>query len=403
MRHTSEQGIQHVTAPPAFTRATTTGPRLPSESALRVLHLVPTFTGGGAERQLGYLAAAMAEVGVDVHVAYLREGPNLKLLNDTSVTLHQLQAGGSHDFRLPWMIHRLVRRIGPDVVQSWLPQMDVLGGLVALLNSIPWVLSERSASLAYQSGWKIRLRKIIGRRATAIVANSAAGLDYWQDASVNTLCRTIRNIVPLQDIASSAFSARERSELALDSARLLVGAGRLHPEKNWRVLIEALDIVLKSLPDVQAIIFGEGTLRDALLEQIARSPFANRIHLEGYTDNLWKWFKVASCYVSVSLFEGNPNVLLEALACELPVVVSDIPAHREVLSEVAAEFVPPHSAAAVARAILRVLGDPDANARRKPGIFGLMEGRSASSIAAEYIALYREISRRRNQNTAQLQ
>lgn len=382
-----------MTATPEDSNLAATNVQAASRHHSRVLHLVPSFTGGGAERQVGYLAKALADLGLDVHVGYLHGGPNLAFLKNTRVTLHRLEVGGNHDVRLPWIIHRLIRKIRPDVVQTWIQQMDVLGGLAARFDSVPWVLSERSSAAAYQTGWKSRLRKIIGRGATAIVANSRVGLDYWQDASTRTLRRTIRNILPLDAIAASSFSAQERSEIAIGGARLVIGAGRLHPEKNWPVLIEALNDVLAKRPDVHAVIFGEGALRDSLLRLISRSPHANRIHLKGYTHDLWKWLKLASCYVSVSPFEGSPNVLLEAIACELPLVVSDIPGHREVLSETAAEFVPSQSAAAVANAIGRVLDDGENMARRAHDTFQVVQQWSPAAIAGEYAALYREIAR----------
>lgn len=372
---------------------TTTGHEIRSGEKLRVLHLVPTFTGGGAERQLAYLARELAELGLDIHVGYLRDGPNLKLLEGTSVTLHRLPVSGSHDLRLPWLLRRLLRDVKPHVVQTWLPQMDVLGGLLARLAAIAWVLSERSASAAYLSGWKIRARKIIGRRATAIVANSSEGLEYWRDASSSTIRRTIRNIVPLEAIADSAFAPQERFERLPAGARLIVAAGRLQAEKNWEVFIDALNIALGTLPDVHAVIFGDGTLRHSLQERIARSPFANRIRLNGYTDDLWKWLNLASCYVSVSHFEGSPNVVLEALACQLPIVVSDIPAHRELLSESSAEFVSPHSAEAVASAVIKVFNDDETMTRRAHDSLRVVRQWSGGAIASAYVDLYLEISR----------
>jgi glycosyltransferase involved in cell wall biosynthesis len=372
-------------------QTTATGSPTSSDRRLRVVHLVPTFTGGGAERQLVYLSRALAELRVDVHIGYLRDGPNLKLLAGSGVTVHRLEAEGSHDLRLPWTIYRLLKRLDPDVVQTWLPQMDVLGGIAARLASIPWILSERSAASAYPSGWKSRARRFIGRGASAIVANSAIGLEYWRHAAGRTLRRTIRNIVPLDAIAAAEFTPSEREALTHRAAPLIVAAGRLQAEKNWGVFIDALDLALGSLRGAQAIIFGDGTFRQELERQVAGTRFADRIRLEPYTEHLWKWLKVADCYVSVSRFEGSPNVVLEALACGVPLVVSDIPAHREILPGPGAELVAPDSAQDVANALIRILGEGPVSRRGAPAF---LRDWGAECIAGQYATLYRELSRR---------
>jgi glycosyltransferase involved in cell wall biosynthesis len=381
-------GARHTVmeSPPAGGR---TAPSRP----LRVLHLVPSFVGGGSERQVCYLATALANRGLEVHVGYVHGGPNLERLRGTDVRLHRLDASGNHDPRLVLTIARLIRSTEPDVVQTWLLQMDVLGGIAARASGVPWVLSERTSPAAYTGHWKYRLRKALGRGASAIVANSVVGLDYWNGPSEAARRLTIRNIVPLDAIDAASPAAGDPADVLRNVGQLIVSAGRFEAEKNWLLLIQALKLTLSRRADVHAVIFGEGSLRDAMLRAASGPECPGRIHIRSYTSDLWTWLKRASVYVSVSHFEGSPNVLLEAVACRRPVVASDIPGHRELLSEAEADFVPTNSAAAVADAIERNLTDSQAVAARVRQASERVQQWSPAGIAAQYDALYREVAR----------
>jgi len=147
---------------------------------MKILHLIASFGSGGAERQLSLLAPAMVEAGLDVHVAYCADGPNLNPLLHSGVQLHKLPSKGNYNPLLALEIYRLIRKLRPDVVQTWLLQMDVFGGIAALLNGVPFITSERASAPAYPAGWKTRLRVLLGQRATCVIANSNGGLDYWR-------------------------------------------------------------------------------------------------------------------------------------------------------------------------------------------------------------------------------
>jgi glycosyltransferase involved in cell wall biosynthesis len=88
--------------------------------------------------------------------------------------------------------------------------------------------------------------------------------------------------------------------------------------------------------------------------------------------------------------EGNPNTVLEAMACGCPLVVSDIPEHREFLDDDCARFAKPDSAHEIARAILCVFAEPDATARRVQAARARVASRdSIPDMARRYERVYR--------------
>jgi glycosyltransferase involved in cell wall biosynthesis len=140
-----------------------------------------------------------------------------------------------------------------------------------------------------------------------------------------------------------------------------------------------------------AVLFGEGPLTTKLAEKISGSRSPSRFILGGYRSDLAQWMRRAAVFVSPSLFEGNPNSVLEAMAIGCPLVVSDIPEHREVLNEHSALFCSVHSTLQIASQIGEVLADPQSAARRAAMAKTLVKELSIASAADQYANLYRSI------------
>ena len=93
-------------------------------------------------------------------------------------------------------IVKTIQDVKPHIVHTWLTQMDVLGGLAAILTRTPFILSEQSSSKAYVGTWKDRLRLLIGKKSFAIIANSRSGKEYWQKVGGINRIEVIRNGIP---------------------------------------------------------------------------------------------------------------------------------------------------------------------------------------------------------------
>src|SRR5262245_27108466 len=137
---------------------------------MKVLHCIPSMAGGGAERQLAYLARGLSSRGVETHVALSRRGENYERLLRSGARIHELQISNNHSPGLVWSLNQLVQTIRPAVIQTWLTQMDIVAGAVALWNRVPWILTERNSAQRYSRGVKDRLRLWLGRRTSALVA-----------------------------------------------------------------------------------------------------------------------------------------------------------------------------------------------------------------------------------------
>jgi glycosyltransferase involved in cell wall biosynthesis len=353
---------------------------------IKVLHLIHGFGGGGAERQLSYLAPALGSLDLEVHVGFVSTGLNSKRLQGAECEMHQLSASSNHDPRLALSVFKLIRRLRPTFVQTWLPQMDLLGGTAALALGIPHILSERSSELAYSANIKSKTRRMIGRRAAAIVSNSKQGIDYWQFVPDTVSKTIIPNGLPTAELEKFR---RERDASACDTncQQSMLFIGRFTDAKNVLTVVDAMIEVARRRENISGYLFGEGLRERQMVEMIARAGFEDRIQILGYSEDVWQQLVDASVLVSLSAYEGQPNAVLEAATIGCPMVLSRIPAHQEVLNGDGAIFVGANKNEA-ATAILNAISDRGSTLQRIHAARKSVAKMSIEESARRYQALY---------------
>jgi glycosyltransferase involved in cell wall biosynthesis len=343
--------------------------------------------GGGAQLQVALIAKEQVQAGHRVDVGILARGVAFRRLENSGATIHIIKSRGAYDPLVVVAAMKLVSIVQPDVVHTWLTRMDVVGGIVTLLCRRPWILSERASAPYYSPLLKNWVRSRLASRANAIVSNSAAGDSYWKAAVGDRVRRHIvPNAVPIDDIDRASGTAW----IPQVSGTLVLFAGRFAEQKNVFTLISALHAVMDR-SDAVAMLCGEGPLKAAVELAIEQHALKDRVYVAGYQENLWSLMKRASVFVSVSLFEGHPNTVLEAMACRCPLVVSDIPEHREFLTAQHAWIVNPHEPARIAEAICEALTERAEAERRATAARARVEQYSVSVAGRRYDDVYRAV------------
>ena len=105
----------------------------------------------------------------------------------------------------------------------------------------------------------------------------------------------------------------------------IVTCGRLQPQKNHILLIDAFALIAESFPEVSLHIYGNGFMKDEIQQYIEKKELAQRVILEGPTADVPSVLKNAGMFVLSSDYEGMPNALMEALAAGVPSVSTDCP------------------------------------------------------------------------------
>jgi len=362
---------------------------------VRILHCIATMLGGGAERQLCYLAKSLVARGHDVHVALQRGGPNLPRLEASGATLHWIpDVPSALHPRAVAALFRVAQATRCEVVHTWLPRMDVMGALVAHALRRPWVRAERTYCIYTTDAFTHRAFRALVGRADVMVANSEHARDSWKGWVPEQLpLEVVGNALPLDEIDAAA--AASRTSLGVpDGAPLVVLGGRFSPEKGTEAFGQALVKLLVDRPDAWALAAGEGPTLGAFRATVDSAGVGARVLTPGYRSDLWRVMKSATVFVNPSRFEGRPNAVMEAIACRAPVLVSDITSHHEILADDAALWCAVDDVASMHTGLLAALDDPAAATARATRAATVLPQWGAAAMATSYETIYRGVLRR---------
>ncbi|WP_395397215.1 glycosyltransferase [Novosphingobium sp. BL-8A] len=303
-----------------------TAPTMSPRSQLRVLFVINSLAGGGAERVFTTLVRELdgPASGFAITVALLDEEAEEAYSLPEAVPVMRLDTGGGM-FRSVTQLRRLVGRLRPDVTVSFLSRANVAAIVAMRRTGGPAVISERVNTTAHlKSGRFGFLSRLLIRgtypaasRIVAVSEGVARTLESDFSVEPERIC-VIYNPV---DIDRIRMLAAHKPEIGV-SAQDFVTMGRLVPNKNTAMAIRAL---AASRPDGRLIVLGEGPLRDELVALAASLGLADRVRLAGFVANPYAVLARAGAYLLTSNAEGFPNAMLEAMACGLPVIATDCP------------------------------------------------------------------------------
>ena len=142
-----------------------------------------------------------------------------------------------------------------------------------------------------------------------------------------------------------------------------------------------------------AVLCGDGPQRPELETLKNKLGLGACVQFAGHLPaaSVWALMKKASVFVSLSAYEGCPNSVIEAMACGCPLVLSDIPAHREILDESLTLFVDPINVRVVAAAISQALNDQNASKSRAFIAKQKSKRWSVEKAARDYEKVYKEV------------
>lgn len=361
---------------------------MPTESPRedpRVLICIPTLGSGGAERQVRLLVPRLVERGIRISLFGRLTPADEARLAAAGAACFPIASAGNHNPLLAIELARAARTSEAQIIHTWLTQMDVLGGAVALATRRRWILSERTSRAAYGGGAKDKARAWLGRYADVVVANSASGLAVWPD---HPAAIVIDNGIDLKGIRNAPATVADGGTGIADRT-VIVSVARLVPGKRIDRLLHAISRLRRDIPDILLVLIGEGPEERALKRLAAALGIDGHVLFAGFRPDVWSWIKAGRVFLSASLFEGRPNAVLEAGVAGTPQVLSDIDMHRAAVGDGGALFVDPEDADALASAVLSLVASPKMGARIAAAARDALRDFSAERSADLYACLYR--------------
>lgn len=313
-------------------------PRVRAAASKLVCHIITGLDAGGAERMLTRLVSAGGQGNVrHTVVSLMDEGVFGKDIRAQGVPLHVM---GMHKrfpspiafFRLVW----LLRSKNPDVLMTWLYHADLLGffaGSLSGIKRIYWNLrcSDMTQSNGSILNWMLmRLLVHLSPYPLGVVANSEAGKLHHQKLGYSPKAwYLLPNGVNL-DVFHPRPEAGQalRTELSLPQDAILVGnVARFHPMKDHTTLLDAAVEVAKVNANVHFILIGKDVSLDTpfISKRIQCEELSGRVHALGARSNIHEILPGLDLLISSSAYgEGAPNVIIEAMACGVPCITSDV-------------------------------------------------------------------------------
>lgn len=331
--------------------------------------------GGGAEKQIVEIANGLHEKGfaVSVLVFETKSEKNIRT-KDLNPEIEIIHAGSPYLW--PFML-RAVREIfrtnsmwKPDALYSRIwntkPAAAIAGKLLgikvvlgeavspgnSLVDDLPlrWRIWPKSFALFY--------RKKIYDLADAVVAVSEGAARETGEFFRLDKVVAIQNGIDVDDIKEKSRTPDTvPHEYFRDGCPVLVATGRLARQKGFEYLLEAFSILSEEL-DARLIIVGGGKMKDALRLKAESLSISHKVDMVGETEP-YPYMRRGDIFVLSSLYEGFPNVLLEAASFAMPIVSTDCPhGPGEIIENGKSGFlVPVADSEKLAEAVLKLLRD----------------------------------------------
>ncbi|EKO3729985.1 glycosyltransferase [Vibrio metschnikovii] len=303
---------------------------------MNVVFICLTLGGGGAERVIQTLSNKLISIGVKVTIIVLEDSNVVygysKDIKIIKLKTSKLIKGVGKFFYIPLQaieLNRVLKTIPNSSVMSFLVRANFTFIISSFFSKRNVIISERNHSQSQYKSKGVRgfiFRYLISKlyNMADIIVPISKGVEDSLRNYFNIRKPTFKTIYNPQDI-KSIRSIEIKNELVSNEFFNYITAGRLIEQKDHITLLKSFSKVIKIAPKSRLYILGDGPLKCELENYIKINKLEGCVFLLGFKQNAFEYFKQCDCFVFSSIFEGFGNVLVEAMACGLPIVTTSCP------------------------------------------------------------------------------
>lgn len=331
----------------------------------KILFVIPSLTGGGAEKVLSVVMHHIDRKQFSVSLLVFKDinayGP---LPEDIKFTCLN-KKGRLDNLRLISAIRKVIKTERPDVVCSYLYYSNVMVSLALsfCMHKPPVVMTEHSIlsqsvrESRFVSIYELLIKTLYKKAACIVAVSSGIKEDLVENFGISgEIIQTIHN--PIESDSIQALASQIPGHPWFDDEiPVLVSCGRLSAAKNFPLLLKSVGAVLKKTP-VRLIIIGNGELKNELVLLAEGLGISKSVDFIGFRRNPFKYFSNSAILILTSTREGFGNVIVEAMACGVPVVSTRSAGPEDLIHDgVNGILVSNGDERALAEAILKLLED----------------------------------------------
>lgn len=303
---------------------------------IKISFVTSTLTSGGAERVISLLANNFAERGYEVEMIALTSiSPDYYSLNPKVNFIHADKVSKGGLLGELWWFRRHIKKEQPDVVIAFMEAVYEFVLLALLGTKVPVISSERKDPATLGPLRKF-LRWILLPTATAHVVQTQHIKQYYNQR-IQKKTHIIYNPVNERVFETLYDNDDDNPEFKIKDERLnrIISVGRLYPQKNQKMMIEAFAQISERYPDWKLVIYGEGPERDSLESLVSnlKSQVSSRISLPGRCETVIEEVAKSKVFCLSSDYEGMSNAMIEALCVGTPVISTRVSGTDELIRD----------------------------------------------------------------------
>lgn len=373
----------------------------------KIMFIFPLIGGGGAERVLIYLMKELKKQDWDKVLVTFNEIKYYKNEIPEEVKIIILKKKRSADFfKLIFSLAQVIKQEKPTLINAHLTYANLLTLFSTLISGYrgPTILNEHnfiSQNLKNEKYYlikKLLLKKLYPKATAVLAVSNGVRIDLIENYGVRAEnCLTIYNPVDIERIERMSGEQTDHPWFK-ENLPIIISCGRLTKQKNYPLLLRAIKLTLE-VRELKLIILGDGELKSDLESLALRMGLNKKVDFLGFQSNPFKYMARAHLFVLPSSWEGLGNVIIEAMACGVPVISTNCSSGPDEIITDGKNglLVKVDDEEALARAILKLLAEEELRKKlAREGKARAQDFRSEEIISQYEKMFLKSIDRKRN-------